>query len=136
MSKLLKKLNNYPEFKTVEGIESVVKYIRSDYKTFPSLNKTQSTKFITKFGPHSGFRIYQNALMYSPSPTINIRVARPNERDEIMKRIYHDPSLGQGSGLATFYHKIASQYLNITKKTTDEFLRNQANYQLAKTPHI
>jgi transposase InsO family protein len=38
--------------------------------------------------------------------------------------------------MTSFFHKVASQYLNINKKTTDEFLRNQANYNLAKTPHI
>ena len=134
MSKLLKKLNHYPEFKTNASINQVIQYKITG--VLPPLSNIKSTNFIEKFGPHSGFYVRENALIYSPSAVINIKVARPNERDEIMKQIYDNPFEGLGVGLASFYHKVAAQYLNITKKTTDAFLRNQANYQLAKTPHI
>ena len=135
MSKKLQKFNHYPEFETNERINQVINYKQTGMLP-PSLSKFQSTNFIKKFGPHSGFRTAGNTLIYSPTPIINIKVARPNQRDSIISKIYHNPKEGLGNGLASFYHKVASQYLNITKRKTDEFLRNQANYQLAKTPRV
>jgi hypothetical protein len=39
-----------------------------------------------------------------------------------------------GTGLGAFYHQIAMSYLNIPKTLTDEFLRQQGDYLVARVP--
>ena len=43
-------------------------------------------------------------------------------------------ALEKPSGLETFYKSVSSQYLNIQKKLTDEFLQLQGDYIVGKVP--
>ena len=128
-SKKLQKFNHYPEFETDARINQVIKYKKTGILP-PSLSKFQTTIFKRKFGPTSGFKATRNTLIYNPNPNINIKVARPKERNKIIKKIYQNPSEGLGNGLLSFYHKVASQYLNITKRKTDNIIRTISAYNL------
>lgn len=137
MSKLLKKLNHYPEFKTEAGIQSVIKFIKSDYKTFPPLNRRQGNTFYTRYSSPDFIVKPKNrklVLYYRPNPDIFIEVINPNEKESKMKEIYENVKLGLG-GLLAFYHQVASHFLPITKAETTAFLKKQGDFLVNRQPH-
>ena len=135
-SKILKKLNHYPEFKTEEGIESVIKFIK--YKTFPPLNPRQGNTFYTRYSNPDFIVKPKNrklVLYYRPNPDINIEVISPNEKESKIKKIYDDIKLGLGTGLLAFYHQVAMHYIPITKAETTAFLKKQGDFLVNRQPH-
>jgi transposase InsO family protein len=124
------KLNHYPEFKTKEGIDGIIKFIKDD--TLPNnINNRQEARYIEKYGKESDFKLINNKLFFNPSDRINLEVVYPSDRKRLVKEIFDDPKRGLGIGLGAFYNQVAMSYLNIPKKITDEFLRKQGDYQVA-----
>jgi len=129
----LKRLNNYPEFRTDAGINDIINFIRNGNHP-PNLNQRQTNRYDEKYGPNSGFVIINDRLHYRPNNEINLEVVRPNQRLNRIQLVYNDITRGIGKGLNSFYHEVCSTYLNIPKIMTDDFLRSQGNYAVAKTP--
>lgn len=130
----LKKLNNYQEFKTDEGINNIIQFIQRGI--FPNnLNERQIDRYDEKFGARSSFVVRNQILFYNPNALINLEVVRPNQRQIKTQEVYDDITRGLGKGLNAFYHQVAMSFLNITKKFTDEFLRNQSDYKVGIVPH-
>jgi hypothetical protein len=137
-SRELKRLNHYPEFKTNNGIDSIINFIQNGINP-ANLNARQIARFNTKFGAGSGFVVNvvngNHTLFYNPNANINLEVVRPTQRDNVIQSIYDDIQRGLGTGLGQFYHQIAMSYLNIPKTLTDDFLRKQGDYIVAKIPY-
>lgn len=137
MSKELKKLNHYPEWKTIEGINSVINFVRNGNLPV-GLNHRQAVRFIEKFGPNSGFVVrlvgHQPILFYHPNDDLNIEVIKPDDRTDRLQEIYNDFTRGLGVGLSSFYHQVSQNYLNINKTLTDDFLRKQGDYLISIVP--
>ena len=134
-SRELKKLNHYPEFSTNAGINEIIDFIANG--VFPEgLNTRQRTRYNVKFGAGSGFVVRNNnqTLHYNPNANIDLEVVRPNQRQQRIQAVYNDIRRGLGTGLGAFYHQLAMSYLNIPKEITDDFLRSQGDYIVAKVP--
>jgi len=136
-SRELKRINNFHEFKTGAGIDSIINFIANGVIP-PGLNARQQARFIQRFGPGSGFVVRGVApnqdLFYNPSPTINAEVVYPVNRQAVIQAVYDDPSQGYGKGLSSFYHQVAMSYLNISKSLTDAFLKRQGDYIVSVVP--
>ena len=65
---------------------------------------------------------------------MNLIIANPDNKEEILKELYDDFTVGVGVGLESFYKKVRIKYLNLTRDETKEFLKNQSYYQLTKQP--
>ena len=72
-SKELKRLNSYPEFRSILGVNSVKAYINSANAVpgiplvYPALNTRQRNRFRAKF-PVNDWEVHQNTLFYRPIP--------------------------------------------------------------------
>ena len=53
----------------------------------------------------------------------------------MIQAVYNDIRRGLGNELGAFYHQLAMSYLNIPKRITDDFLRSQGDYVVARVPH-
>jgi hypothetical protein len=135
MSRALKKLNHYPEFKTEEGIQSVIQFIESG--TYPPLNRRQGNAFHTRYSKDFIVKPKNRKLVlyYRPNPDIFIEVVNPNEKESKIKEIYDNIKLGLGTGLLAFYHQVAMHYLPITKAETTAFLKKQGDFLVNRQPH-
>ncbi len=129
----LRKINNYPEWNTEEGINSVIQFIQN--QQLPAgLNARQRRRFQEKFG--NGNWVVENELLfYRPAVVnepsrLNLVVTRPDDRQAILREIYNQA--GSGNGLNKFYALVASQVLGITRNETNEFLKKQGNYQITR----
>jgi hypothetical protein len=135
MSLILRKLNAYPEWKTKTKIDDVAKYIQDDL--LPPYTKTtlQKTRYKEKYG--TGDFIVKKVgnktrIFYNPSPRLSLEVLYPDEKEEILKKLFDDPTQGQGIGIRQFYSLVSGKYLNITRKEVTEFLRKQGNYSVTR----
>ena len=139
MSKILKKLNHYMEFKTKEGIKSVVDFIQSNHTVYPEgLNERQRRAFHARYATDDFITKpikRKRTLFYRPNPDVLIEVIRPEDKPKKIKEIYDNLKQGLGTGLLAFYHMVASHYLPITKEETTEFLRKQGDWLINRQPH-
>ena len=138
----LRKLNLYPELKTVAGIQSVVTYLTPPNNVVPvGLNQRQRARFIQKFG-NGDWRIdAHNTLFYNP-PTnnhvgqgrINLEVIPPilAVKNNKLNAIFDENREGLGLGLNQFYYQVSKQCLGITRRETSDFLKRQGNYQVSR----
>ena len=62
---------------------------------------------------YKDFKIVDGKLYYTP---LNLEVVKEGEREELLKRMYDDIKVGVGSGIQSFYNKITSKYIGITRK--------------------
>lgn len=135
----LRRLNNYPEFKTTDGINQIMRFIQSnpDNRVFPNRINTNRLKqrYTEKFGGDSGF-VIQNATLFYIRPALQIRleVVYPNQREAKIQSVYDDVRRGLGVGLGQFFAQVSLTYLNIKKEDTDAFLRKQGDYKITRTP--
>lgn len=135
----LKKLNNYPEFKTAAGINSIMVYSQSNNnaRIYPNNVNTnrQKQRYNEKYNGNSGF-VVQNATLFYRKPNlgIDLEVVYPNEREQKIRSIYDDATKGLGTGLSQFYQQVSMKYLNIKKENTDTFLRKQGDYVVTRLP--
>ena len=110
-------------------INDAIAFINSNYVLFPpAMNARQRARFNQKFGLGTGFIVAGGQLRYNPNPNINLPIARPLQIQNILRNIYALDNEGLGKGLETFYKSVSSQYLNIPKELTDEFLQLQGDY--------
>jgi hypothetical protein len=100
----LKRFNNYPEFRTDEGINQIINFIRNGNLP-PGLNLRQTNRYDEKYGVNSGFVIINNRLHYRSNNEINLEVVRPDERLNRIQLVYNDIARGIGKGLNSFYHE-------------------------------
>lgn len=133
----LRKLNNYPEFKTRVGINEIMRFIQSNEnnRAFPNRINTNRLRqrYIEKFGGNSGF-VVQNATLFYIKPGLSIRleVVYPEERERKIQSVYDDATRGLGVGLGQFFAQVSLTYLNIKKEDTDAFLRKQGDYKITR----
>ena len=64
---------------------------------------------------------------------LNLEVVRKSDKDNLLKTLYDDVKIGAGSGIQSFYNKITSKYIGISRKEIKEFLETQEPYQLSKS---
>lgn len=133
----LRKLNNYPEFRTRVGINEVMRFIQSNEnnRVFPNgINSNRlRQRYIQKFWGNSGF-VVQNATLFYIKPGLSIRleVVYPDQRQQKIQSVYDDATRGLGIGLGQFFAQVALTYLNIKKSDTDAFLRKQGDYKITR----
>ena len=144
MSVILRKLQEYPELTSDDGIDNVMYYVDSISRGVepaypPGLNIRQKRKFIHRY--HQNFEIeLPNRLFYRPpvvnqaNPRVNLEVIRPANIGATLQNLYDDDRQGLGVGLNLFYSKVASQYLGINKRVCIDFLKSQGDYQLTRKP--
>ena len=107
-SRELKRLNNYPEFRTDGDIDDIINFVANN--VFPAgLNARQTARYNRKFGAGSGFVVRNNntRLFYNPNPDIDIEVIKPTNRQARIQAVFNDVRRGLGTGLGAFYHQIA-----------------------------
>ena len=122
---LILQLNNYQYNQQV--IDDVLAFKTTG--NVPPHIKTKS-RFKTKWTP---FYIANNHLIYRPN---NLTVIiDPNEREEVLKKLFDDERTGVGAGIAQFYHTVCLKYLNIKRKDVDDFLKRQKVYQMSRNTH-
>ena len=129
----LRKLNNYPEFKTNAGINSIMVFIQSNNnaRIYPNNINTNRKKqrYNEKYNGNSGF-VVQNATLFYRKPNlgIDLEVVYPNEKEQKISSIYNDVTKGLGTGLSQFYQQVSMKYLNIKKEDTDTYLRKPQSW--------
>ena len=135
MSLLLRKLNAYPEWKSKNKIDDVAKYIKDGEMPTDIKTKLQKQRYKDKYGAND-FVVKRvgnkQRLFYNPSPRLSLEVLYPEEKEDILSKLYTDPTLGQGIGIRQFYSLVSSKYLNITRKEVTDFLRKQGNYSVTR----
>jgi hypothetical protein len=141
MARDLKRINAYPEFRTAAGIDGVRAAVVAGIP--PLGSPIQQARFAAKFlnpswivtnVPAAPAGHGANRLRYRPAAGIDLLVVYPNEKQASMALVYNDIRRGLGIGLNAYYQQVAMSYLNIKKSETDEFLKNQGDYQIDKIP--
>lgn len=124
---LILKLNNYGYSQQV--VNEVLEYKTNG--TIPDHIKGKK-RYQEKWKP---FYVKDNHLIYRPLELIVI--IDPEEKNEVMQKIYDNDRTGVGSGIVQFYHTVRRKYLNIFRVDVAEFLKRQKNYQLSRnTRHL
>ena len=135
MSLLLKKFNAYPEWKSKNKIDDVATYIKDGEMPTYVKTKLQKQRYKDKYGAND-FVVKRvgnkQRLFYNPSPRLSLEVLYPEEKENILSKLYTDPTLGQGIGIRQLYSLVSSKYLNITRKEVTDFLRKQGNYSVTR----
>ena len=124
-SSLILQLNNYQYNQQV--IDDVLSYKTTGF--VPEHIKPK-TRFKNKWTP---FYVANNHLIYRPKELKVI--IEPNEREEVLKKLFDDERTGVGSGITQFYHIVCSKYLNIKRKDVGDFLKRQKVYQMSRNTH-
>lgn len=135
----LRKLNNYPEFKTAAGINAVMVYIQAERHNRPYPRDVDTNRkkqrYDEKFDGRSGFVVQNATLFYrKPGLGIDLEIVYPEQRQQKIRSIYNDATKGLGTGLSQFYQQVSMKYLNIKKADTDTFLRKQGDYVVTRLP--
>ena len=121
-----RRLNNL-KFSNINDIKQFIQH-----NIYP---KTQTTnykrqKYAEKYGK---FQIQNNQLIYEP---LNLIVAETDEqRQQFLKQLYDDNSKSLGWGFNGFYKIVRANYLNISRKDVEEFLKAQIDYQV-RQPYV
>jgi transposase InsO family protein len=119
---IILQLNNYPYNQQV--VDDVLEFKTTG--VVPEHIKTKS-RFIKKWTP---LYVADNHLIYRPD---NLKVIiDPEEKEEILKKLYENDRTGVGSGIVQFYHMVTRKYLNIRRKDVADFLKRQKNYQITR----
>ena len=135
-STIMRTLNAYPEWHTKEKIDGIIEYVTKrrtkDDNWYPNYVKTtrQERTFTDKFS--KDWVVDDKRLFYNPSERLKIMVPYPDERQEMMEKLYKDQEKGAGLGLKAFYSQVCKYYLGITRKETNAFLRSRGNYHVSR----
>ena len=133
----LNSFNKYPEFRTNNGINSVIQFIATGILP-PNLTNRQANRVQDKFGAGSGFIVIlihgNQELFYNPNPQYDIEVVRPGNKNNRLQLIYDNIRKGLGQGLLNFYHQVAMSYLGILKRESDAWLKQHGDYQVSRVP--
>ena len=68
-------------------------------------------------------------LIYKP---LNKEILTTREKDEKLSELYDDDKVGVGTGIKSFYNKVADKYVGIGKGEVGNFLKGQTSYQITK----
>ena len=123
--KIINKFNNY-DWSDLQPIKDyLLKGIFPRFRT-----NAQRYRFIQKY---KDFIVKNNKIIYKP---LNLEVIPNDKRDETLKEFY-DGFKAIGTGKTNFYKKIKSNYININREYTTNFLNQQPYYQMnMSTKHI
>ena len=124
---LFLKLNNYGY--SDESIEEVKDYIVNLKLPDKIDTNAKAKRYEEKW---SQFEVRDNKLFYKK---INLEVVPNDKRDEKMKELYENETLGPGRGIEMFYHTVCELYLNIRRSDASTFLKKQKVYQMTRTQH-
>ena len=129
----LRKINNYPEWNTEAGINSVINFLQNQ-ELPDGLNARQQRRFEEKFNNGNWIvEIEENQPLFFYNPPIldenneitnenrriKIQVVKPNEHNAKLRQVYDDS--GSGIGINLFYAKVATKYLGIKRTETTDF---------------
>ena len=123
LTKMFYKYNNY-NFKD-DYIEIVKQYLLN--KKLPD-NFSDAQKTHLKI-QYKDFTINNNNIVFKP---LNLIVVKESDKQNILKELYDDPTIGLGSGVKSFYNKVRDRYLGIKRDDIITFLNSQEAYQLTK----
>lgn len=126
-------VNRYPEFESREGIEGIIHFLRDGQLPHNANTEWKKRRYRKRFGQGSGFNIREgHKLFYG-----NREVVLPtiDSRRLALKAIYDDEKRGLGVGEREFFDQVCSQYVNIHKKQSDDFLKHQGDVRVATVPH-
>jgi len=120
---IYRKLNNFDY--SEQNLPIIFNYIRNgilpeDYSDY----KRRRFKMMFR-----DFIIKGDDLVYQP---LNLTVIREEDIEHTLHDLYNDPNQGIGLGIQSFYDKVNSQYLNITRQDVDDFIKKQSIYQITK----
>jgi len=127
----IKNVNRYPEFQSNVKINGVINFIQTGNIPHGIRNQQRYTQ---KYGQGSGFAVLNNELIFNVNPNKFLTVARPQDKNQILTNIYNDETKGLGVGLTQFYEQVKNDYLNISKRLSDNFLKGQGDYQIGRLP--
>jgi transposase InsO family protein len=125
-------LNNLIEFKTKDGIDKIIEYVKTGI--IPTgLTARQRRQWLEHYD-NKNWKVINNTLFYEPSDLIKLEVLPPDDKiiNEKLKDLYDDIREGFANGQSSFYNCVASKYLNIKRNQSNEFLRHQESYQLTR----
>ena len=136
-SKKLRTINAYPQLKTADGINEVLRYVIT--KNIPNpqiprdLNTRQIRTFINRFS--TDFIVDDNKLYYAPltpdvEHRIRLQVVPPEDKARLLNELYNDDITGL-KGITLFYKMVSSKYIPFTREETTDFLKSKSNYQIA-----
>ena len=110
---IILQLNNYPYNQQV--VDDVLEFKTTG--VVPEHIKPKA-RFIKKWTP---FYVADNHLIYRPD---NLTVIiDPEEKEEILKKLYENDRTGVGSGIVQFYHMVTRKYLKIRRKDVAVFFK-------------
>jgi hypothetical protein len=95
------KILNYSD----QNIAQIKEYLRT--RQLPD-TAGKKKRFLAKW--ETNFKIENNKLVYSP---LNLIVVPDDKRNNVLKRIYEDITLGVGQGIDMLYARVREKYLNI-----------------------
>ena len=130
MSVELKKLGNYPELKTDEGIDSLFDYIDNGNLPANLINVRQQNRFISKYRDFvigADPTTHVRHVVYRPNPDIVLAVARPRDYRASLQEVY---DMTIPTGINSFYTLVCQHFLGITKFLAGAFLKSKGNYQI------
>ena len=78
------------------------------------------------------FEIRDNKLIYKK---LNLEVVPNDKREEKMKELYENNTIGPSRGIEMFYFTICELDLNIRRSDASDFLKKQKVYQITRTQH-
>ena len=136
MSRQMRMLNAYPEWRNNNSYNTVSNFIQND--VIPAhLNNRQRNTFINKF--QHNFIVNNNHIYYQPplennpaNHRLSIKVLRPTEHENALNEIYQNIQRGLGEGQTEFYHQVCQSYIGITRKEAVQFLKKHSDYQLTR----
>lgn len=117
------KLLNNLDFSS-QNVEDIIFYIKTGQLP-PFADERQKKKFISRFS--KDWTVRDGRLMFT---LLNLEVVTPENVQEALEMLYRDPKLSLGKGIDSFYATVQDNFLGITRKDTEKFLKKQETYQI------
>ena len=78
-------------------------------------------------------RLYYRPLIEGTNTyRIDNLILYPNEKEEALKELFNDLSIGAGIGIKAFYAQVSQYYLGFTRIETSLFLKKQGSYNISR----
>ena len=84
--------------------------------------KLLQQSFLKLFGNNKYEINDDGALIFKP---LNKEILPTKEKDEKLKELYDDDKIGVGTGIHSFYNKVADKYVGIGQGKVERFLKDQ-----------
>ena len=121
---LFLKLNNYGY--ADENIEEIKNYLTTNEVPEKVNTNAKVKRYQEKWNQ---FELRDGKLFYKK---MNLEVVPNDQKEDKMKEIYENETLGPGRGIEMFYHTICDLYLNIRRSDAGDFLKKQKVYQMTR----